>query len=159
MLGLALMLCVCSLNNVYTLALATFKYVETSQDHSPQTPLALLRIHITQVAVPPQRHHIHHQHSMLQRHEAKVHQLHCRPEHPIRLQYRPVRILETLLHAAALHVGHVAEETGKVRGGEDELVEADAGEDCCGLAGGVDARGEEFEPRRRGGAEDGCMAS
>lgn len=105
-----------------------------------------------------QTNHIHHQHPVLQRHEAEVHRLHRRPQHPVLLERLPVRAPHLVARVRPLHERHGREEAEEVRRGEDGLVRQDArGDGQVGGRGEVDAAGEEGEPGCGGGAEDGCF--
>lgn len=103
-----------------------------------------------------QTNHIHHQHPVLQRHEPEIHRLHRRPEHPVLLERLPVRAPHLVARVRPLHERHGREEAEEVGGSEDGLVRQDArGDGQVGGGGEVDAAGEEGEPGRGGGAEDG----
>ena len=119
---------------------------------SPTPPLP---IQIAQIAIPPQTDHINHQHPQLQRHIFEVHKLHQGPDHPVTTERGPVRGFQLFFRGGTFEKGHCVEEEEKVAGGEDGLVEADAGEDGgVGAAGKEDAALEEAEPGCGERAED-----
>lgn len=123
--------------------------------YSPQTTcLCLLAVDEAQVAVPPNRHNVGEEEAVLQRHEAKVDNLHKGPHQPVGLQRRPPRLVQTSLGACALHGRHAAEEDTNHDGGEGELVTGHAGEDLDLAVGVGDAASEEAEPGGRYGTED-----
>ena len=93
---------------------------------------------------------------MLQRHEAKIHHLHPRPQRPVGAHHGRPLVGQLLAHAAALERGHGGEEHGGVDGGEDQLVAADLGEDLGVGAAQPDRLLQELEPDCCGGPEDGC---
>ena len=95
----------------------------------------------------------------MQRHQLEVHALNERPNHPVRLQRRPVALIQLILRAATFHDGHAAEEDEEVGAGEDGLVAGDAGEDLGVLVLEDDFVLEELEPGRCCWAEDCCGSS
>jgi hypothetical protein len=93
---------------------------------------------------------------MMQRHKLEINSLNHRPHHPILLQRVPVRAIQLVLRARALHERHAAEEDEEVGAGEDGLVAGDAGDDLGVFVAEDDFVLQEFEPGRCCGSENCC---
>lgn len=66
---------------------------------------------------------------MLQWHKLEVCELHRRPDHPVFLQCREVRILQLLRWISALHNGHAAQEAEQIGTSEHRLICEDSRDD------------------------------
>lgn len=121
---------------------------------APGCPLRAVQI--AQVAVPADADDVDKENAVLERDHLEVDGLDKGPDHVVGGQGGGVVLVELLADGAALEHGHARQEHADEAGGEDALVEGDAGGD--GSVGGpeVHVLGQELEPGRGGGAEDGC---
>jgi hypothetical protein len=108
----------------------------------------------TEIAVPPQAHHIDDEHAHVGRNVLEVGKLHPRPDHEVLGQAGHVRLLEARLHRGPLEIRHRRQEETHVYGREEELVAGDAREDRAVYRRRVDVLCEDAVPGGCGGAED-----
>ena len=88
-------------------AVTSYAHIHTASHNYLFIQPSTFTIHITQITIPPQRHYIHHQNPMFQRHKPKIRHLHPRPQEQIRPEHQPPRIIQPLPDRRALHVCHV----------------------------------------------------
>lgn len=93
---------------------------------------------------------------MVERHQLEVDALNERPYHPVRLQCRPVALIQFILRTRALHDSHTAEEDEQIGAGKDCLVACHPGDDLGILVLQHHFVLQEFEPGRGSGTEDSC---